>query len=421
MLVQGNGSNSLIRNTLAHQFPIPTRKLKHLDLTNCKGITDEGLKSCVDNLPYLEFLKLAKCTAITDVSLIKLVQSTPKLTHIDLEDVTQITDNVLIALSESQCCETLRTLCVSFCDNIGDVGMMPIFRRCMALESVSMDNTSISDFTLIEAASMVGKRSERSTYTSECFKPSLHLEIYDCPHVTWTAIKEILSRNAEVQLIPRLDNLLIASLDIQSTTLFSQICRFKNSDQVIDKWTSTQALPIPPILRREQLSFVRTYSKELITMKCYHHYQPTVTQHTARLLKHDVIGAHRLERIWTSYMLASEEAATSGPGSRRRRRRARLAQTNHAVEASQITVSDIPFSGGRIEAVPVTLFDTHAVGSPLIGPTEVYAYPQGLNNGEIRSERRHLMDREAEPSNLNALTSGSRTLSTPKNGVCVVM
>ena len=108
------------------------------------------------------------------------------------------------------------------------------------------------------------------------------MEVYDCQNVTWTGIREVLSRNSEVR---------------------------------------------KPTAGREA-----TYPTEIIELKCFYGWQDTVREHMKRVLRGDLPAAGRLERKWAEYMMANEEAGAGGAGVRRRRRRAREAQMLHADE-----------------------------------------------------------------------------------------
>jgi F-box/leucine-rich repeat protein 2/20 len=74
------------------------------------------------------------------------------------------------------------------------------------------------------------------------------------------------------------------------------------------------------------------YPSQIIQLKCFYTYQPTVEEHTKRVLRGDFAAARRLERKWAEFMIAQEEMGADGAGSRRRRRRAREAQMMHADE-----------------------------------------------------------------------------------------
>jgi F-box and leucine-rich repeat protein 2/20 len=47
----------------------PPRKLKHLDLTRCRGISDRGVRTFVNNIPEIEGLQLSKCNGMLDETL----------------------------------------------------------------------------------------------------------------------------------------------------------------------------------------------------------------------------------------------------------------------------------------------------------------------------------------------------------------
>ncbi|KAF1827751.1 RNI-like protein [Dissoconium aciculare CBS 342.82] len=290
---------------------VPPRKLKHLDLTRCRSITDDGLRCLVGNIPEIEGLQLSKCRGILDATLIELLPTTDKLTHLDLEELEDLTNNFLNTLTQSQCIKTLRHLNISFCENLSDAGMIPVIQAGTSLRSLEMDNTRIGDLSLAEAAAMVRRRSPRRTVQGvyqpgQCqYKPEIGLKLvaYDCQNVTWTGVREILSRNAD--------------------TLVSR----------------------PPSPR---IHIVRstTFPSEIIQLKCFYTYQPTVEEHTKRVIRGDFIAARRLDRKWTDFMMAQEEADAGGAGSRRRRRRAREAQMMHADEEDEHTPGS-GVGGGR--------------------------------------------------------------------------
>lgn len=265
---------------------VEPRKLRHLDLSRCARITDQGLKVLAHNTPLLEGLQLSSCNLLTDSSLSSVISTTPNLTHLDLEELSELTNTFLSEhLAKSPCASRLEHLSISYCENLGDSGMLPVVRACTSLRSVEMDNTRISDLVLAEAASMVRARSARGSLDSCRPQVSLRLVVFDCGNVTWTGVREILSRNAENR-----------------------------------KFSAGAAGKVP------------TFSKEVIGLKCFYGWQMTVDEHMNRVLKGDLAAASRLERRWAEYMVANEEAGAAGAGARRRRRRAREAAMLHADE-----------------------------------------------------------------------------------------
>ncbi|KAJ8105920.1 hypothetical protein ONZ43_g7237 [Nemania bipapillata] len=261
---------------------VPPRKLRHLDLSRCSQLTDRGVKALGYLTPELEGLQLNRCIELTDVALQPIIASTPRLTHLELEDLPEITNDLLSKhLANAPCAPRLQHLSVSYCESVGNSGLLPVIKNCVSLRSVDMDNTRIGDLVLVEAAAMVRSRVSR---TPDCRQPprvGLKLVVFDCNLVTWTGIREILCWNAGVQ-------------------------------------HGSTSLP--------------TYPTEIIGLKCYFGWQQTVDQHTQRVLKCEFAAASRLERKWGDYMQATEEAGAAGAGLRRRRRRAREAQLLHADE-----------------------------------------------------------------------------------------
>lgn len=271
---------------LSNRTLVAPRKLRHLDLSRCTQITDYGLKALVYNVPVLEGLQLSGCNLLTESSISSLINTTPNLSHLDLEEVSELTNTFLSEhLAKSACAPRLEYLSISYCQNLGDSGMLPVIRACTNLRSIDMDNTRISDLVLAEAASMVRARSARSSLDSCLPQVSLRLIVFDCGNVTWTGVREILSRNAEIK---------------------------KFAAGSVDK--------------------VSTFPKEVIGLKCFYGWQMTVDEHMKRVLKGDLAAASRLERKWAEYMVANEEAGADGAGVRRRRRRAREAAMLHADE-----------------------------------------------------------------------------------------
>jgi len=266
---------------------VPPRRLKHLDLTRCRGISDTGVLTLAGNVPHLEGLQLSKCHSLTDAALTSLLPTVPVLTHLDIEEVDGLTNEVLKAVAISPCAPHIRHICISYCENLGDTGMLPILKACPNLSSLEMDNTRISDLVLAEAASTIRTRNRFARGLNGSERPHVGLRIvaYDCANVTWTGVREVLSRNAEI------------------------------------------SRPSP-----KTGSTTPSYPREIIGLKCFYNWQPTVEEHTKRVLRGDFAAAARLERKWADWMMLNEEAGMGGAGARRRRRRAREAQLMHADE-----------------------------------------------------------------------------------------
>jgi F-box/leucine-rich repeat protein 2/20 len=260
-------------NPLTERAMVPPRNFRHLDLSRCAQLTDTSVKSLAYNVPTLCGLQLSHCEELTDDALAPILESTPLLTHLDIEELDNLSNTSLQNLARSPCATKLQHLNISFCENLGDTGMLQVVKSCPQLRTLYMDNTRVSDLVLTEAAAQRRAR-DRVTPVVSTSPPivGLHMVIYDCQNVTWTGVREVLSRNAEPD------------------------------------------------------------RHEVISLKCFYGYQDTVNEHMKRVLRGDAKSAACLERKWAEYMVASEEAGAQGAGTRRRRRRLREAAMVHADE-----------------------------------------------------------------------------------------
>ncbi|PHH67903.1 hypothetical protein CDD82_1013 [Ophiocordyceps australis] len=269
---------------LTYKPLVPPRKLRHLDLSRCHRLSSEGVKAIAHVTPYLQGLQLSGCKSLTDAAVEPILASTPRLTLLDLEEMAQLTNSLLANhLAKSPCTSKLEHLSLSYCENIGDDGMLPVMQNCIGLKSVDLDNTRISDRVLLEATTLVLERSSLSTNANTKPKFTLQLAVYDCQHVTWKGIREILFRNAQVW----------SKLDVHGPTV---------------------------------------YPTEAIALKCFYGFQMTVDEHQKRVLQGDFGSANRLERKWSEYMRAKEDAEADVTAYGRWRRRAREAQAAHLEE-----------------------------------------------------------------------------------------
>ncbi|KAF7187426.1 F-box/LRR-repeat protein 2 [Pseudocercospora fuligena] len=315
---------------------VPPRRFKHLDFTRCRGITDKGVRTLVNNIPEIEGLQLSKCHGILDATMAELLPTTPMLTHLDIEELEDLSNSTLHVLANSPCAKRLRHLSISYCENMGDTGMLPVLKSCTNLRSLEMDNTRIGDLVLAEAAAMVRERVARTIVQGAAkpgqvlYKPTVGLRLvaYDCQNVTWTGVREILCRNADVSVQTRTVPLppLERSID----------CSANSSAENV-------ASPSP-----SRIHIVRstTFPTEVIQLKCFYTYQPTVEEHFKRVMRGDFIAARRLERKWAEFMIASEEANALGGGRRRRERRARQAQML-AADEEDVHTPGSGVGGGR--------------------------------------------------------------------------
>jgi F-box/leucine-rich repeat protein 2/20 len=263
-------------DVLSGRVIVPPRRLRHLDLSNCSGLTDRSVESLVGNVPELENLQLCGCHHLTDTLMEHLLPTVPALSVFNLDGLLHLTNATLIQLAKAPCAENLTWLTISDCEKLGDMGMIHVIQACKALQTLVMDNTRIGDLTLVKMASALHWRNW-STKKDHLPHVALRLEVYDCPNVTWTGIREVLSRNTET---------------------------------------------VAPTITQD--GFIEN-SKAIISLHCFYGWQQTVDEHEKRVLRGNLVSASRLERKWADYMMAYEDAEIPGSGIRRRRRRMREA------------------------------------------------------------------------------------------------
>ncbi|RMD42074.1 hypothetical protein DV735_g3044, partial [Chaetothyriales sp. CBS 134920] len=261
---------------------VPPRRLRHLDLSRCRSLTDRGIKSMAHNVPFLEGLRLCYNTALTDDALVELLQSSNRLTHLDVEEVELLTNSVLTTIAKAKCAQTLEHLSISYCEQMGDLGTLPLIKACPKIESLVLDNTRISDLTLIEAARQVRKRGSTTKKTARPTR-GLELVVFDCANVTWAGVREVLQSNCRVLCGRRQ-----AILHPDDTAV--------NDEGEIEE------------IRRPIAIQTLLYPSQIIHLKAFYGWQQTVEEHYIRCATARWGAAARLENKWADWMVASQES-----------------------------------------------------------------------------------------------------------------
>ncbi|WEW55342.1 hypothetical protein PRK78_000771 [Emydomyces testavorans] len=288
---------------------VPPRKLKHLDLSRCRGLSDIGIGHLAGFVPELESLQLSFCHSVGNDAIVNLIGTTPRLRRLDLEELEELTNTVLIALSKAPCAPRLEHLNISYCEKLGDNGMMQVVKKCPNLKSLDLDNTRVSDLTIMDLCSQMRKRG----FGTQPPKCGLRVAVFDCGNVTWAGVREVLSSNT---FVPRF-------VEAEATATKAEDEAGSGTSSPSTSNSSVTILSSPPAAMQ---CSAELYPKEIIELKCFYGWQVTVDRHTKRVLDGNLGAAMRLERKWADCMIANEEAEAGGIASRRRRRRARDAE-----------------------------------------------------------------------------------------------
>ncbi|EFQ98059.1 hypothetical protein MGYG_01096 [Nannizzia gypsea CBS 118893] len=332
---------------------VPPRKFRHLNLSNCRLLSEMGVKSLAYNVPELEGLNLSFLSSLTDDCIASIINTTPKLRFIELEELGELTNFVTTELARAPCSQTLEHLNISFCENIGDTGILPLLRKCPNIRSLDLDNTRISDLTLMEICSQMRKRG----VGPELSKIGFRLAVFDCGNVTWAGVREVLSNNCSVPWMsyppsgapkpiraspsPRYSEDgeeedrgegIMGDDDDDSSSTMSSGSSLTSTSTDSDSGASTPYLPALSTPAPQPTPRPHLYPTEIISLKCYYGWQKTVDEHTKRVLRGNLASAMRLERKWGDYMMANEE---TGGTTRRSRRRARDLEALYDLDEDQ--------------------------------------------------------------------------------------
>lgn len=327
-------------DVLTDRVVVPPRRWRHLDISECRQLTDQGVKALAHNVPFMEGLKLCKVSNLTDDAVLDLVSSMNRITHLEMEELEHLTNDVLIKLSKSPGAKSLEHLSISYCDQLGDVGVLPILKSCTELKSLCLDNTRISDLALMEASEQVRKR---GNLTRKGARPKKGMELiaFDCANVTWAGVREIMQGNCRV--------LQGRKKSVVRETLMPHLPPTDSETESAVGATSASASASQQMRRVIEIQTL-LFPAQVIHLKAFHIWQPTVDAHYQRCMTARWGAASRLEGKWAEWMIATEEVGNVGHGwgARRRRRRQREAE-NRVREDTAGLVHDTEGQGTSTE------------------------------------------------------------------------
>ncbi|KAF9438306.1 hypothetical protein BGZ76_008694 [Entomortierella beljakovae] len=191
------GGHAQASTETANTNPKPSRsqdklqaRLAYLGLSQCRLLTHDALRAIGDLCgQHIRRLELSNCENFGDDGLVYLSQHCTRLQLLDLEDVNLLTDISLRSFAMNL--PKLERLCLSYCENITDQGIMRMIRPasnpmalstatammmnaetsslyCGKLVHLELDNCLlITDRILLEFASVL---EERAAAATECRK-----------------------------------------------------------------------------------------------------------------------------------------------------------------------------------------------------------------------------------------------------------
>ncbi|CAB3378274.1 Hypothetical predicted protein [Cloeon dipterum] len=127
--------------------------IRHLNLANCKWITDELLAPVFENNKHLTFVNLSNiCTGLTAAALQPLILNCKELKILRLHNCHWVTHGSIEALSFHQ--TELEEIDLTSCSELGDTALTSLLEKFRNLRILCLCNVSfITDQTLFAIAS----------------------------------------------------------------------------------------------------------------------------------------------------------------------------------------------------------------------------------------------------------------------------
>ncbi|KAI8596220.1 hypothetical protein EDD21DRAFT_312425, partial [Dissophora ornata] len=203
-------------------------RLVYLGLSHCNLLTQEALRAISHHCSrQLRRLELSNCENFGDEGLVHLAQHCTRIRLLDLEEVTTLTDVSLRAFA--MYLPKLERICLSYCENVTDQGVMRMLRPasnpttlsttttmmmnteaasqyCAKLVHVELDNCLlITDRLLLEFANVLEERKaaalerqkERERKRQELARRPIRptIQVFDCRNITLAGVEAAQTRS----------------------------------------------------------------------------------------------------------------------------------------------------------------------------------------------------------------------------------
>ncbi|ETS79701.1 hypothetical protein PFICI_09554 [Pestalotiopsis fici W106-1] len=192
-------------------------RVERLTLTNCRELTDIGLKALVQNSPHLLALDISQDDKITEASVFAIADNCPRLQGLNMTNCKRISNESLMRLAES--CKYIKRLKLNDCDQLNDDAVMAFAINCPNILEIDLHSCRRIGNEPVTALLAQGQ-SLRELRLANCEliddsaflslssnKIYEHLRILDltcCTRLTDRAVEKI------IDVAPRLRNLVLA-------------------------------------------------------------------------------------------------------------------------------------------------------------------------------------------------------------------
>ncbi|GIZ00825.1 hypothetical protein CEXT_734381 [Caerostris extrusa] len=119
--------------------------LQYVDLTDCYGLDDFGLKTVVRNSPQITHLYLRRCVRLTDNGIKAIASFCVMLKELSISDCILVTDFGIYELAKLGSNLRLRYLNARGCEAVSDHSMELLARSCSRLRALDIGKCDVTD------------------------------------------------------------------------------------------------------------------------------------------------------------------------------------------------------------------------------------------------------------------------------------
>ncbi|KAI4599522.1 SCF ubiquitin ligase complex subunit [Pestalotiopsis sp. 9143b] len=192
-------------------------RVERLTLTNCKELTDVGLKALVQNSPHLLALDISQDDKITEASVLAIADNCPRLQGLNVTNCKRISNESMMRLAES--CKYIKRLKLNDCDQLNDDAVMAFANNCpniLEIDLHSCRNIGNEPVTALLArgqslrelrlanCELIDDSAFLSLSSNRIYEHLRILDLTCCTRLTDRAVEKI------IDVAPRLRNLVLA-------------------------------------------------------------------------------------------------------------------------------------------------------------------------------------------------------------------
>ena len=163
-------------------------RLTHLDLFNCKGLTDSGLREIADNCKSLQYFNMEEVTLLSDDAMNYFIDGVQNSIRDLLIDGESLTDNSFKHLSK---CKRLEKLGVTFADSMESDGLQAISRLSRLKWLKVRRGKSLNDSDFVRAFKEEKLKNLTNLDLSECAgleDRGMDIIAHNCPDLVYLTL-----------------------------------------------------------------------------------------------------------------------------------------------------------------------------------------------------------------------------------------